>query len=459
MIDRTVIFLFCSFSLVLSLSQQAQQCDDFVGSIGVNIHISYDTCLYGANYTRFKEWLLDSGIRRFRDGMIYGDEDYYATFEDLGDAGLKGQFIVAPTVPLDILRTYPELVGTAFERYEGPNEYDISHGSDPDWIGTLQNWTKVLWMNHNASFEVVAPSLTQEPSYPAVGNLEDYLDYGNMHNYHGTFMPETKGWGGTDKYGTYGATTWNINLCRNVSEMKPIMTTESGYLVMDNINGPIGKGPYAHDYVPDDVQAKYNVRLLFQQFGVLNLPFTYLYEFADCGWGNDILWGILGVKNNTDTEVFPRPSYLLIRHLTQFFSDIGASFTPDSLDWSMTGDTSNILATLFQRSNGTFYLTLWIADQPWNPNASGTQPWNRGNYTIVPDQQVTVFINSSVAAMSQYVLDAIDGSMSSSSLAIDVTNGVTTAQLSITDTPTIFSIDLDAIDFKGNDQKFSILLN
>jgi len=440
--------LFCSFLSTLSTPQQAQLSDAFVGSIGVNVHMSFGDCFYTANYASFKSYLVDSGIRRFRDGMIYGDNAYYTTFMDLASAGLTGQYIVAPTVPLDIVRTYPQLVGDAFERYEGPNEYDAaySHGSDPNWVGTLQNWTKILWENHNTSFKVVAPSLTQESSYFSVGDLSKYVDYGNMHNYHGTFEPETPGWGATDAYGTYGATTWNMNLCHNVSGSKPIMTTESGYLDMGtNINGPIGTGSSAHLYVPSDIQANYLVRLLFHQFGVLKVPFTYIYEFVDCGSGDDLLWGLMGLTNTSDpTKVFPRPSYLLIQGLTRLFAD-PIAFSPGILDWSMNGTTSNIFSSLFQRSNGTFYLTLWIAQQPWDPNASGVNVNNRGNYSYVAPQQITLVINSSVAAMSQYVLCATSGGMTQSDLAMTVAKNVTTIQLAITETPTVFSIDLTSL--------------
>lgn len=96
--------------------------------------------------------------------------------------------------------------------------------------------------------------------------------------------------GGTDQYGTYGATIWNMNLSKIVSGPKPILTSETGYQGTNIVHIPLLRlvmnppsGTNAHIYVPSDIHAKYLLRTYLYQFGVLNIPFTYLYEFIDCG--------------------------------------------------------------------------------------------------------------------------------------------------------------------------------
>lgn len=95
------------------------------------------------------------------------------------------------------------------ERYEGPNEADLS--GDPNWVADTQYMTKLIWDNHNTSYPVVGPSLTTEAAYASLGDLSAYMDFGNMHNYFDGFYPGTNGWGSTDKFGTYATIQYSIN--------------------------------------------------------------------------------------------------------------------------------------------------------------------------------------------------------------------------------------------------------
>jgi len=62
------------------------------------------------------------------------------------------------------------LPSTAFnnsmERYEGPNEPDLS--GDPDWVNTTRVVVKLLWANRNTSYPVVGPPLTSMEAYQAL---------------------------------------------------------------------------------------------------------------------------------------------------------------------------------------------------------------------------------------------------------------------------------------------------
>ena len=73
---------------------------------------------------------------------------------------------------------------------EGPNEYDLEHGPDTDWIRRIHNYTTLIYVKAKADemlrhLPVIGPSLTSEQAYEAVDDLDQYIDYANLHLYQG----------------------------------------------------------------------------------------------------------------------------------------------------------------------------------------------------------------------------------------------------------------------------------
>ena len=172
---------------------------------------------------------------------------------------------------------------------------------------------------------MIAPSLTSENAFLKVGNLSEYIDYGCLHNYYGGFFPGltenlltcpgTTGWGGTDQYGTYGSLQYNKNLAAILAGTKPIVTSETGQLFHcvfwhkePEMSGGVylkycffisvtllvlnGKSidypgylspptPQSHQDVPQDIQAKWIPRVLFNQWNN-GIPYTTIYQVRIC---------------------------------------------------------------------------------------------------------------------------------------------------------------------------------
>lgn len=180
----------------------------------------------------------------------------------------------------------------------------------------------------------MGPSLTSDAAYGAVGDLSAYMDYGNMHNYFAGFNPGTHGWGGpdTDGYCCYGSINYNLNITRQMSGSKPIMTSETGYVT--NV--------VAHGVIPYDIHAKYALRMFFMQF-LRGVERTLHYEFCDYfgdgtvgnGYQN---FGIVEVVPNSHTRqnktLIPKPAYYALQNVIKIFADPGSSFTPGSLNYS-----------------------------------------------------------------------------------------------------------------------------
>ena len=135
---------------VFSKDVQALAADSFVESIGVNTHWTFLN-VYTTNYTGLKAKLAESGIRYIRDGC---SSAVRARITDLyNDLGIRFNVIVerrksGPGVqPINITAIQEALdeiknqTLNAVVSFEAPNEYDLSHGPDTDWVDNIRNYT------------------------------------------------------------------------------------------------------------------------------------------------------------------------------------------------------------------------------------------------------------------------------------------------------------------------------
>jgi hypothetical protein len=159
------------------------------------------------------------------------------------------------------------------------------------------------------------------------------------------------------------------------------------------------------------------LRLLFESLR-LGIVRTFLYEFIDDPSGN---WGLL-------TDGFsPRPAYTAIQNVLSLLKD--ASFAqPGKLDYTLGGDTQNVHHLLLQKSNGTFYLAIWLAMQSADPQNPSTA------FNVAP-QDVTLSTNTPIAGSTAYVLDD-GGNMTST--PIELSNG--SVPITVTDRITLVAL-------------------
>lgn len=336
---------------------QAKSAAAFVDSIGVNVHFNQLQTPYVTLYPLVKRKLLESGIRHIRDGAIdaqgtFPKKDQSATFRDLGESGIRVTFIFKANVSKEFIQGYPAYVAPAFEAYEFPNE--LNARSDIGWAVILHSWaplmkTYVRSGETSAKYPIIGPSLIDAGDNPhqAVGDLSDYMDYGNVHAYYSSRHPGTAGWGSR---GTTPCDQWNygsidFKLCnvRRVSAAKPIMSTESGW----------GSDITAKNQVTASIQCKYLVRMLLLHFD-LGMPRTFIYQLVDSGSDG---FGAYGLLSATGEE---KPAFKAVKSLIRLMQDAAPVKSPESLGYSILGDTSNVRNVLLQKSDGSFRLVVWI---------------------------------------------------------------------------------------------------
>jgi hypothetical protein len=340
--------------------------DWFVESIGVNTHWGNPN-VYTQNYTGLKGKLAESGIRYVRDGT------YQATYIRANDLynnlGIRTNILTGrrksgPAVqPLDPTKLDEELneiktqaLLAATVSLEAPNEYDVSHGPDTDWVGNIKNYSILLYTKAKIdeklrNLPVIGPSLTSLEAYEAVGNFDQYIDYANLHMYQSTYWPGNEGW---DKKNGSPSITWYLNeLARQQSPSgKRVQTTEAGYH-NDIQNGGLS----------EEAEGKYTARI-FTEFFRRGIYRTYRYELVNEGQpGSEGIYGLLR------HDLSEKPSFRAVKNLITILSDKGPDFEPGTLNYTLNGSMDNVRQILFQKRDGDFYLMLWMEVASWNTSA------------------------------------------------------------------------------------------
>jgi hypothetical protein len=383
--------------------EQALSNFQFTDSVGVNVHFAYSDTIWG-QFPQIMQSMISLGIGHFRDGLNSSAPAYqYESAETLGKAGIKADWLMDPNNTATIINSAYANAPDATEEFEGPNEDDAAAG--PTLLAFMQLLNDTVRGNPaTAAMPILAPSFVQPSSFATQGSLSSLINFGNTHDYFATFNPETPPYGGSFyNCGGYGSMQFNICLAQMVAVNEPVVSTETGY--------ESGAG------LSDAVIGRYDLRLLFESLR-LGIVRTFLYEFIDDPGGN---WGLLTGSFSA------KPAYTAIQSVLSLLKD--ASFAqPGKLDYTLGGNTQNVHHLLLQKSNGTFYLAIWLAV----PSADPQNPSN--TYDVAP-QDVTLSASTPIAGSTVYVLDD-SGNMASSST--ELTNG--SLPITVTDRITLVAL-------------------
>jgi hypothetical protein len=373
-----------------------------VDTIGVTTHLAYFDTAY-ADYPLIREKLSTLGVRHARDiAYLTNDPDFdrtiYERYKDLNTSlGIEFDLLVDPRTPnldsvdTEKIRRIAEMAGDSLEYFEGPNEYDLSGRGD--WASVLRDYQQNLYAAVKANdggavgystqdVPVVGPSFTSGAAYAAVGNLSASVDYGNIHNYYDGRNPGTQGWIISGR----GSLEWNLINARIYAARKPTVATETGYHnLVPSTDG--------HQGTPEAVVGKYMPRLFLEHFN-RGLPRTYAYELIDEKPDPDLrdLEQHFGLLRNDGTE---KPAFTALKNLIGLLQDPGSDFTPDTLDYSLTGGDTYLHRTVLQKRDGEFYLVLWVEKPSWDRYAM--------REITVPNQSITLTFGQPIAKATTYL--------------------------------------------------------
>jgi hypothetical protein len=354
---QNIILLFFMLFLLQRVSAQttATKSDDFVEGIGVNTHFHYNGTPYVDNFSTIKSLLGGLGIRYFRDNP---DDDvaYANRIKDVCNTyGMKLECIL-PTWYMETGSGYNPAGVAAnidwlknnigpqyFLNMEGLNEPDIWDDNAPNYGTMARDVQQALYnkMKSDAAWnnvKVLGPSGAFGNSYADMGDMRSMTDKGNMHWYPSGSFPANL---------EFNDFNWHLSQARtyNYSDGRPIILTETGYT---NAGGTQACG--------ENAAAKYIPRMHMWMHYTKGIEKVFTYEFVNQFNGTadpEDNWGL--VRHNLTVK----PAYNSLKNTITLLKEPGANFTPGQLNYSLSGDMTNVYQKLFQKSNGTYYLVVW----------------------------------------------------------------------------------------------------
>src|ERR1700709_1101414 len=315
--------------------------EDLVSTLGVNTHI--DLANYGyQNLATVEANINFLGVKNLRDSA-QTPADAQTWLQVSQATGAKFDDYIAETSPSGMSTDLSYVAQLASEGIlnfiEGGNEEDDAY---PQSLGntlqiTAQFQQQVYAMGKSLGLPVINMSFgsgwtaanNYQGNYGAVGDLAAFADFGNSHSYPNVGQ-------GTDW------STQRLNGLAQLADSKdPVITTEIGW----NESQGFGQTNIAKYVVQTALDAIKNGDVK-----------TYFYSLYDDGSG------LFGLMNQDGTA---KPAGTALHNLTSLLADTGATastFTAGALSYSLSGATVNDNALLMEKSDGTYWLSLWNED-------------------------------------------------------------------------------------------------
>lgn len=408
-------------SLPFEHGEAAKAADGFVDSIGVATHLSYRDTSYN-EFGMVKERLEELGVRHIRDGFPPDTPVVYDRFIKLAESGIRATFVMgAPDYGgeqspygsledlFDILRT--DLLDAA-EAVEGPNEPDL-FSSGATWVEETRRYQERLYDmvkedDATKHLPVLAPAIgrsNDRDRYNALGDLSDWVEYGNIHVYPGGVMMSD---------GMLSSVAEHAKL---VSGDRPLQMTETGF----HTSLAATDQPDGHPAVAPGAAGILTARLLLESYAV-GIERTFIYQLSDGQDRPEAIQANFGLLYHDFT---PKPAYTSIQNLIRLLADPGQDFDPGFLDYQIEGAGEDVQSLLFQKSDGRFVLALWRQVEV----ADGVVCGSAGDSS----RTVTVRTEQEIASMRVYQpacsADALTSGPYSSSTEVPLSSDVMLVEL------------------------------
>jgi hypothetical protein len=383
-----LIFPICSAQSLPT--EQAAVSQNFVNMAGVVTHFNYTNTVYGSDWPQLFQAIQSLGVHHIRDG--YFDPDQYPQLieehQQLQAAGIRTTYVMPydPSIQMSSVEQFAAETGD-MDAIEAPNECDVlgqcGGGGATGilnavaWLPTLQTAAQDL------NVPLVAPAFTLWGSAAIAGNLDQWVNLNSLHLYFGGRNPGSSGWGSFDAQGnSYGSFNFWLDQAAIDAPGKPPEIGETGYLAF-----PSTTTPYT---VPESVAASYVPRTMLLAFEH-GYHKTFFYQLIDDPTSPQG-YGLL------NDDLSPKAPFTALQNLLSLLSDPGGSnFSPGSLAYQILGGDSNVNHLLLQKSDGSYWLALWLEEPSWDP----------ANVVSIPvtPENIGIQLGSGYAATTDYQFD------------------------------------------------------
>lgn len=378
-----------------SMSQAPKKANDFVNSVGLVTHLTYDSYKAVSFDGVLKPRIAELGVRHIRDttstldgccgqmftysgqlkalgaiGVNTTTSTYFKIFQSndsnetpIYTADNQNRF-VRKIKALVLGSAVSEPTGTVNSTViQGPskisafsslNEPDHEPGLTddswqasfnavhPTWPQLVVDYSRDLFTAlkgdaTTASLPIIAPSFVHLPVFPGgvsstLQGILPYVDRGNVHVYCHKKPPAQ-------------CLETQFEPWQSFFNGKTMILTELGY---HSVNGA-GQATATSEAAI----ARYLPQAIATYFG-LGVERTFIYELMDEG-GHDreTSFGILS------SDGTPKPAFTAIKNLISLVTDSTSNFNPTNLTYSLEGAAGTTHSMLLQKSTGEHYLLLW----------------------------------------------------------------------------------------------------
>jgi hypothetical protein len=339
-------------------TERASQAQALVDTSGVDTHLNYNDTVYG-DWPQVYSALTRLGVKHIRDGYwdLVPDDPVAAEHQQLSQAGITTDYVI----PWGLEPNQQQLQRFAgevwdLEAIEAPNECDVlgqcGGGGNVGASNVVAIMPSLLSDAQSVGMPLMGPSFVNYTTYPIVGNIASKMNLNSLHLYFGGRNPGSPGWGYYDAEGnSYGSFAYWKDISNiDAPGISPVIT-ETGYMTFPSTSTPFT--------LPNSVAASYIPRTLLLAF-MNGYQETFFYQLIDDPSSNQG-YGLL------NTDFSPKPAFTALKNLLNLLSDPGGSFSPGTLNFKLTGGGSNLQHLLFQKSDGSFYLVLWLEEPSYNP--------------------------------------------------------------------------------------------
>lgn len=354
-----IVFATQSSSAQAPNPEQAAPAQNFVNMAGVVTHLTYVDTVYGTNWPQVFTALQNLGVHHIRDGYFIPQQfpALVQEHQQLASAGISTDYVVNwdPSITSDSIAQLAGATGD-MDQIEGPNECDVlgqcGGGGLLGIVNSLAFLPTLQSAAQSLGIPLAAPSFVLPASYPIAGNLDSLVNVNSLHLYFGGRNPGSSGWGSFDAQGnSFGSFNFWLDQAAIDAPGLPSQIGETGY-----ISFPSTGTPYT---VPESVTASYIPRTLLLAFQH-GYDKTFFYQLIDDPTSPQG-YGLLR------TDFSEKPGFTALKNMLSLLSDPGgSSFTPGTLPFSILGGDSNVQHLLLQKSDGSYWLALWLEEPSWD---------------------------------------------------------------------------------------------
>lgn len=411
--------LFTGPTQAQTLTEKAVPAQSLVNTSGVVTHLTYTDSLYYTAWPTILNRLQVLGVKHIRDGFGWWPQGspFFSEHKQLANSGITTDYVVSwdTTITAPALEQFAGQVGD-MEALESPNECDVVPDCGGGGTTGIANAVAMLPMLQTAAqtlhVPLMGPSYVYPSSYPATGNISSLVSLNSMHLYFGGRYPGSTGWGGLDALGnSYGSFSYWYDQSQIDAPAVTPTITETGYMSF-----PTTSTPYT---IPENVETAYIQRtlLLAYKHGYLG---TFIYQLIDDP-SSPVGYGLLR------SDLTEKPAFIGLSNLLKLLTDKSGSFTPGSLSYQLSGGDSNLNHLLLQKSDGSYWLVLWLEEPGWDTV-------NCAPLTVSPES-IRIQLGGNYKTSTNYQFSS-SGSYTSSTLT--TRNGA--ASLTVTDQLSIVKI-------------------